>query len=93
MGVGSIGKTYPSQIETGAPIAPLTGNFVASLATNDYIDTNGVEQIVKDKSSQVILLDGRPEKQFWGEEKHPKVLPLDIYQAQNCSHNQRRMMK
>tara|TARA_B100001939_G_scaffold73380_1_gene61469 strand:+ start:3803 stop:4777 length:975 start_codon:yes stop_codon:yes gene_type:complete len=67
-------KTYPSQIETGAQIAPLTGNFVASLATNDYIDTNGVEQIVKDKSSQVILLDGRPEKQFWGEEKHPKVL-------------------
>jgi thiosulfate/3-mercaptopyruvate sulfurtransferase len=67
-------ETYPSQIERGAPIAPENGNFTASLTTEDYIDTKGVEQVVMDKISETILLDGRPEKQFWGEEKHPKVL-------------------
>ena len=67
-------ETYPAQIERGTPKAPKKGNFTASLTTEDYIDTNGVEQIVMDKTSNTILLDGRPEKQFWGEEKHPKVL-------------------
>jgi len=67
-------KTYPSQIERGAPTDPKNGNFTASFIDEDYIDTKGVEQVVMDKISNTILLDGRPEKQFWGEEKHPKVL-------------------
>ena len=67
-------ETYPDQIEKGAPVTLKNGNFSASLTTEEFIDTNGVEQIVMDKTSNTILLDGRPEKQFWGEEKHPKVL-------------------
>ena len=67
-------ETYPSQIERGAPTAPKNGSFNASFINDDYIDTKGVEQVVMDKISNIILLDGRPEKQFWGEEKHPKVL-------------------
>ena len=67
-------ETYPSQIERGVPTAPKNGSFNASFINDDYIDTKGVEQVVMDKISNIILLDGRPEKQFWGEEKHPKVL-------------------
>ncbi len=67
-------ETYPSQIERGAPTAPKNGSFNASFINDDYIDTKAVEQVVMDKISNIILLDGRPEKQFWGEEKHPKVL-------------------
>ena len=73
-GWASWNEIYPSQTARGASIVPKTGNFTASLTTEDYIDTKGVEQVVMDKMSEIILLDGRPEKQFWGEEKHPKVL-------------------
>ena len=65
---------YPAQIEKGVPMAFVEGTFTASMNTDDYIDTKGVERIVMDKTAKTILLDGRPEKQFWGEEKHPKVL-------------------
>ena len=67
-------KTYPSQIEKGAPIAPKNGNFTASFTAGNYIDAKGVEQVVTDNIPEITLLDGRPEKQFWGEEKHPRAL-------------------
>ena len=66
-------KTYPNKIETGAPIAPIEGNFVASFSSDNYIDTDGVEQLISDKTSSFALLDGRTEAQFWGEGKHPRA--------------------
>jgi thiosulfate/3-mercaptopyruvate sulfurtransferase len=66
-------ETYPSNVEKGAPLAPIEGDFVASFSPKGYIDTSGVEQITLDKSSPVVLLDGRTEEQFWGEKKHAKA--------------------
>ncbi len=86
-------KIYPNKIETGAPIAPIEGNFVASFSANGYIDTDGVEQLVSDKTSSVALLDGRPEDQFWGEGKHPNAnaaghIPGAILISQSNAYNE-----
>jgi thiosulfate/3-mercaptopyruvate sulfurtransferase len=86
-------KTYPNKIEAGAPIAPIEGNFVASFSPEGYIDTDGVEQLVSDKSSPVALLDGRTEAQFWGDGKHPKAsaaghIPGAILISQSNAYNE-----
>ena len=63
---------YPDQIETGAPLAPEAGNFVAAFQPQGYVTTEQVRQIV-DAGKGATLLDGRTEEQFLGDAKHPKA--------------------
>lgn len=63
---------YPDQIETGAPLAPEAGNFVAAFQPQGYVTTEQVRQIV-DAGKGATLLDGRTKEQFLGDAKHPKA--------------------
>ena len=65
-------NAYPNQIETGAFDALVEGNFTAKFNPEIYISTDDVAKIVNSKSD-VILLDGRPENQFYAEAKHGKA--------------------
>ena len=63
---------YPGQIETGAPVAPVPGDFVARFQPQGYVSMEQVAALVESKG-KTILLDGRNEAQFYGEAKHPKA--------------------
>lgn len=61
---------YPGQIETGAPVAPAPGDFVARFQPQGYVSMSQVAELV---GGEVTLLDGRNEPQYYGEAKHPKA--------------------
>ena len=63
---------YPGQIETGAPVAPAPGDFVARFQPQGYVSMEQVAALVESKG-KTTLLDGRNEAQFYGEAKHPKA--------------------
>ena len=63
---------YPGQIETGAPVAPAPGDFVARFQPQGYVSKEQVAALVESKG-KTTLLDGRNEAQFYGEAKHPKA--------------------
>ena len=63
---------YPGQIETGAPVAPVPGDFVARFQPQGYVSMEQVAALVESKG-KTTLLDGRNEAQFYGEAKHPKA--------------------
>ena len=63
---------YPGQIETGAPVAPVPGDFVARFQPQGYVSMEQVAALVESKG-KTTLLDGRNEAQFYGESKHPKA--------------------
>ena len=63
---------YPGQIETGAPVAPVPGDFVARFQPQGYVSIEQVAALVESKG-KTTLLDGRNEAQFYGEAKHPKA--------------------
>ena len=63
---------YPGQIETGAPVAPAPGDFVARFQPQGYVSMEQVAALVESKD-KTTLLDGRNEAQFYGEAKHPKA--------------------
>ena len=63
---------YPGQIETGAPVAPAPGDFVARFQPQGYVSMEQVAVLVESKG-KTTLLDGRNEAQFYGEAKHPKA--------------------
>ena len=63
---------YPSKIESGAPVAPAPGNFVAAFQPQGYVSTEDVKKIVEAEGG-ATLLDGRTKEQFLGDAKHPKA--------------------
>lgn len=63
---------FPDRVETGAPVAPAAGNFIASFQPQGYVTTEQVRQIV-DAGGGTTLLDGRTKEQFLGDAKHPKA--------------------
>ena len=65
-------NAYPNQTETGAFNTLVEGNFTAKFNPELYVSTNDVAKIV-DTKSDVILLDGRPENQFYAKAKHGKA--------------------
>ena len=65
-------NAYPNQITTGAYDRIVEGNFTAKFDPELYISTDDVAKIV-DSNSDVVLLDGRPENQFYAEAKHGKA--------------------
>ena len=54
---------YPGQIETGAPVAPIPGDFVARFQPQGYVSMEQVAALVESKG-KTTLLDGRNEAQF-----------------------------
>ncbi len=70
-GFASWQKDHPNRIATGAPIAPDAGDFKARFTADYYSDIQAVSTRVAEGNG-AILLDGRTEGQFYGEEKHPK---------------------
>ncbi len=84
-------KANPNQIATGAYDTIATGNFTAKFNPELYISTGDVAKIV-DSKSDVILLDGRPENQFYAEAKHGKAraagrLPGSVLLFQENAYN------
>ena len=84
-------NTYPNQIATGAYDTIVEGNFTAKFNPELYISTGDVAKIVSSKSD-VILLDGRPENQFYAEAKHGKAraagrLPGSVLLFQENAYN------
>ena len=63
---------YPGRIESGAPVAPAPGDFIAQFQPQGYVTTEEVRQIV-DAGTGATLLDGRTKEQFLGDAKHPKA--------------------
>ena len=63
---------FPDQLESGAPVAPAPGNFIASFQPQGYVSTEDVKKIVAAKDG-ATLLDGRTKEQFRGDAKHPKA--------------------
>ena len=63
---------YPAQIETGAPVAPAAGDFVARFQPQGYVSMEQVAALVGTEG-KATLLDGRNEPQYYGEAKHPKA--------------------
>ena len=63
---------YPDRIESGAPVAPASGDFTARFQPQGYVTTEEVRQIV-DAGTGATLLDGRTKEQFLGDAKHPKA--------------------
>ena len=64
---------YPAKIETGAPVAPAQGDFVARFQPQGYVSMAQVGDLVGGEAD-VTLLDGRNEAQYYGEAKHPKAI-------------------
>ena len=62
---------FPSQIETGAPVAPETGDFDAVFSRDYYTDVDTISAGL-DSEGAPVLLDARTEGQFYGTDKHPK---------------------
>ena len=65
-------KRFPGKIESGAPVAPLPGNFKASFKPQGYISTEQVQELVA-AGEGATLVDGRTREQFLGDAKHPKA--------------------
>jgi thiosulfate/3-mercaptopyruvate sulfurtransferase len=63
---------YPDRLESGAPVAPTPGNFIAQFQPQGYVSTDDVKKIVAAKDG-ATLLDGRTRDQFLGNAKHPKA--------------------
>ena len=63
---------YPDRIETGAPVAPAPGDFVARFQPQGYVSMAQVAELVSGETD-ITLLDGRNETQYYGEAKHPKA--------------------
>ena len=63
---------YPARVESGAPVAPAAGDFIASFQPQGYVSTADVKKIVAAESG-ATLLDGRTKEQFLGDAKHPKA--------------------
>ena len=63
---------YPALVETGAPVAPLPGDFRASFQPQGYVSTEDVKKIVEAEGG-TTLLDGRTKDQYLGDAKHPKA--------------------
>ena len=63
----------PGNIETGSFVAPEPGNFVAGFNPEIYIGTPNVAAFAS-KPGQALLVDGRPEEQFYARGKHPKAV-------------------
>ena len=62
----------PSNIETGAFVAPEPGNFVATFNSEFYIGTPDVAAFAANPG-QALLVDGRTDEQFYAGGKHPKA--------------------
>ena len=62
----------PAKIETGAFVAPATGNFVARFNPEFYIGTSDVATFAA-SPGQALLVDGRTDEQFYAGGKHPKA--------------------
>ena len=70
-GFASWQADQPDRIATGAPDTPQAGDFTARFTEAYYSDVQAIsERVAAGKGS--VLLDGRTEGQFYGEEKHPK---------------------
>ena len=70
-GFASWQADQPDRIATGAPDTPQTGDFTARFTEAYYSDVQAIsKRVAAGKGS--VLLDGRTEGQFYGEEKHPK---------------------
>jgi thiosulfate/3-mercaptopyruvate sulfurtransferase len=70
-GFASWQADQPNRIATGAPKTPAAGDFKARFTQAYYTDVQAIsERVSAGKGS--VLLDGRNEAQFYGEEKHPK---------------------
>ena len=59
-------------IETGAFVAPVPGNFVARFSPEFYIGTLDVAAFATNPG-QALLVDGRTDEQFYAGVKHPKA--------------------
>jgi thiosulfate/3-mercaptopyruvate sulfurtransferase len=64
---------YPTQVESGAPVAPAPGDFTASFQPQGYVSTEDVKRIVAAEGG-ATLLDGRTTEQFLGDAKHPRAV-------------------
>jgi thiosulfate/3-mercaptopyruvate sulfurtransferase len=62
----------PGNIETGAFVAPESGNFVARFNPEFYIGTADVAAFATNPG-QALLVDGRTDEQFYAGSKHPKA--------------------
>ena len=62
----------PGNIETGTFVAPELGNFVAGFNPEIFIGTPDVAAFATNPG-QALLVDGRPEQQFYAGGKHPKA--------------------
>ena len=70
-GFASWQADQPDRIATGAPDTPQAGDFTARFTEAYYSDVQAIsKRVAAGKGS--VLLDGRTEGQFYGEEKHPK---------------------
>lgn len=81
---------YSDLIETGAPAAPLAGDFVALFDSRSYIDSNGVKLAIG--NDDALLLDARTPEQFAGKAKHGKALkaghiPGAVLHPQNLAYD------
>ena len=71
-GYAAWAAAYPDRIETGAPVAPAPGDFVARFQPQGYLSMAQVVELVGGETD-ITLLDGRNEAQYYGEAKHPKA--------------------
>ncbi|HCD64215.1 MAG TPA: sulfurtransferase, partial [Alphaproteobacteria bacterium] len=71
-GYAAWAAAYPDRIETGAPVAPAPGDFVARFQPQGYVSMAQVAELVGGETD-ITLLDGRNEAQYYGEAKHPKA--------------------
>jgi thiosulfate/3-mercaptopyruvate sulfurtransferase len=62
----------PGNIETGAFVAPGSGNFVAKFNSQFYVSTPEVAAFATNPG-QALLVDGRTDEQFYAGGKHPKA--------------------
>jgi thiosulfate/3-mercaptopyruvate sulfurtransferase len=62
----------PANIETGASASPAPGNFVARFNPEFYIGTSDVAAFAANPG-QALLVDARPDEQFYAGGKHPKA--------------------
>ena len=91
-GFASWQADQPDRIATGAPDTPQAGDFTARFTEAYYSDVQAIsERVAAGKGS--VLLDGRTEGQFYGEEKHPKSRIHGVFRALLYSRSQMLMMR
>ena len=71
-GYAAWAAAYPDRIETGAPVAPAPGDFAARFQPQGYVSMAQVAELVGGETD-ITLLDGRNEAQYYGEAKHSKA--------------------